>query len=657
MATAWKTFPVELTGGLITNTSPLQQGINLPGSARILRNFEPSNRGGYRRIEGFTKFDTAYVPPYGDPLVQGSGQTGTSLVVANLTASPVAGNTITVSGVTGTYTISVVSYSAANRVATLTLTTSLASSPADKANITFGNTTDIIKSVANFNGSVLAERNNSFYTSAATGWTNISVPSYGTVLVNGGSQTGSTLAVDGLTAVPQVGDTFKVNGTQKVYTVLSAVTVTSGGATISISPALASSPADNSVVTFLSSIRLNSNKHRFTRYDFLGINTILMVDGVNAPFKYDGTTYTALNSAPTEVHGADHVCEFKNHIFFAKGNILSFTAPYKDADFSSANGAGVISLQQNITGLIVFREQLIVFSQSKIARLVGNTIADFQMQPITSDIGCVQPDSIQELGGDIVFVGPDGIRMLSATDRVGDFGIAVASRTIQSEFLSLAESNTDFCSCVIREKNQYRLLGYKTEVTADAATGIIGVQFISQDSTSLSWAETRGIRAYVVDSEYSLLTNREVIVFAHTNGFVYRMESGSNFDGSNIIANFSTPFFSLEDPRMRKTIYKLATYIDPTSSVTGTATLKFDFDEPYVIQPASTPVQYNGVTVSYFGQATYGSSIFGGKLVKTYVNPVIGSGFTVSVQYNFDSSDQPFSLDAIMLEFMYQDRQ
>lgn len=657
MPTDWKTFPVELKGGLITNTSPLQQGINLPGSARILRNFEPSNRGGYRRIEGFTKFDTAYVPPYGDPLVQGSGQTGTSLTLANLTASPVAGNTLTISGVTGTYTVGTVSYSSANRVATLTLTTSLASSPADKAVVTFGNTSTLIKSVAYFGQTALAYRNNAIYKSGGTGWTNISVPNYGTVLVNGGSQTGSTLTVDGLTETPQVGDTFKVNGTQKVYTILSAVTVTSGGATISISPALASSPTDNSVVTFLSTLRLNSNKHRFTKYDFLGTTTILMVDGVNAPVKYDGTTFTVLNSASSDVIGADHVCEFKNHIFYAKDNILSFTAPYKDSDFSVANGAGTISLQQNITGLIVFREQLIIFSQNKISRLVGSTIADFQVQPITADIGCTQPDSIQEVGGDIAFVGPDGVRMLSATDRVGDFGIAVASKIIQSEFLNLTDNNDDFCSCVVREKNQYRLFGYKDTVTAASALGLIGTQFISQDATSLAWAETRGIRAYVVDSTYSLTTNKEVIIFAHSDGYVYRMESGSSFDGANIIANFSTPFFSLEDPRMRKTIYKLATYIDPTSSVTGTATLKFDFDEPYVIQPSATNVQYNGVTVSYYGQASYGSSTFGGKLVKTYVNPVIGSGFTVSVQYNFDSTDQPFSLDAIMLEFAYQDRQ
>ena len=62
---AWQTYPIEFRGGLITNLSPLQQGTQAPGSARILRNFEPSVEGGYRRIEGFDKYDSNIIPPYG----------------------------------------------------------------------------------------------------------------------------------------------------------------------------------------------------------------------------------------------------------------------------------------------------------------------------------------------------------------------------------------------------------------------------------------------------------------------------------------------------------------------------------------------------------------------------------------------------------------
>ena len=38
MPTTWNTYPIEFKGGLITNMSPLQQGINAPGSARFLKN-------------------------------------------------------------------------------------------------------------------------------------------------------------------------------------------------------------------------------------------------------------------------------------------------------------------------------------------------------------------------------------------------------------------------------------------------------------------------------------------------------------------------------------------------------------------------------------------------------------------------------------------
>ena len=58
MPDRWQTFPVEFTGGLVTNISPLQQGTNAPGTATVLRNFEPSIEGGYRRIKGFAKYDT-----------------------------------------------------------------------------------------------------------------------------------------------------------------------------------------------------------------------------------------------------------------------------------------------------------------------------------------------------------------------------------------------------------------------------------------------------------------------------------------------------------------------------------------------------------------------------------------------------------------------
>ena len=52
MADALATYAFEFKGGLVSNLSPLQQGLQQPGTARILRNFEPSVEGGYKKILG-----------------------------------------------------------------------------------------------------------------------------------------------------------------------------------------------------------------------------------------------------------------------------------------------------------------------------------------------------------------------------------------------------------------------------------------------------------------------------------------------------------------------------------------------------------------------------------------------------------------------------
>lgn len=658
MADGWQTYPFEFRGGLISNLSPLQQGIQAPGSARLLKNFEPSTDGGYRRIEGFDKYSSEFVPAYGEPLVQGSGQTGTTLIVANIFKAPVVGDTFTIAGVTGTYTIDVagVSYDSTYKIATLTLTTSLATSPADKAAVTFTSHSGVVRGIAAWEDKIVVQRNSDIYYTTGTTYPKINKPTYGTVLVNGGAQTGATLAIDGLTATPQIGDTFSVAGIEKVYTVLAVPTVTSGAATVSIYPALVSSPADNAAVTWLSVSRSTDNRVRFTKYRIGTTEKIAGVDGANKPFIWTGTTFTVINDAPAEVAGAEYIVFHKNQMFFAKGDVLSFTAPYTDTDFSPANGAGSINVGGKITGIIVFREALIIFTEKTISQLTGNTLQDFVLQPITRNVGCVAPDTIQEVGGDVMFLGPEGLRLLGATDRVGDFNLGVVSKPIQAEMTSLIASSTSFASCTIKQKSQYRIFGYNSSITAANSKGVLGTQMVGNDTSNVAWAETVGIKAFVADSDYKDQT--ETIVFAHDDGYVYQMESGDSFDGDNIQASFATPFVPIQDPRIRKTFYKMVLYTDPEGGVSFSVNLKLDFDTLGSIQPETINVSNTTGVVGFYGNsnAVYGTTIYASKLIKEFETQLVGSGFSVSLQFFSDSQDPPFSLDAATLEYAIHDR-
>lgn len=654
----WKTYPVEFKGGLISNLSPLQHGLQAPGSARILRNFEPSTEGGYRRILGFEKYSGSFVPTYGAPVVQGSGQSGTSLEISNLFFEPEDGDVLSISGVTGSYTIDTagVSFSSGNKRATLTLTTSLATSPADKAAVTFTTNRGLIRGVAAWEDYAVAVRNNNVYSSTGTTWTRINVPSYGTVLVDGGSQTGTSLDIDGLTATPQAGDTFSIAGVELVYTVVSAPTVTSGATTVTISPALDSSPADNAAITFLTANRTASQKNRFAKYRIGTTEKIAGVDSTNYPFIWNGTTYTQLNSAPSDVLGAEHVAFFKNQLFFAKGDVLTFTSPYTDSDFNPANGAGNVSLGSDITAIIPFREQLIIFSENKISRLTGNTLADFVLQPITENVGCVDVDTVQEVGSDIMFLGPDGLRLLSATDRIGDFNVASVSKTIQKEVTDLITASTSFSSVTIKKKSQYRIFGYNENITTSSGLGIIGAQLIDPEGGYIAWGELRGIKAYMADNNYK--NKVETSLFVNDSGYVYKMENGNSFDGDNIVAIYATPFMPMEDPQIRKTFYKTTLYTDPQGTVDLLFNLRLDFNEAEIVQPDAITLTNNINSISLYGVPTsiYGTTTYGGAVKNMFKSQVMGSGFNVSLRYSSDGTNPPFSLDAATIEYSTFDR-
>ena len=721
----WQTYPVEFNGGLITNLSPLQQGINAPGSARILRNYEPSIEGGYRRIEGYDKYDSSIIPPYGAPVVHGDGQSGTTLVLGAIHTSPVAGDvfalaggaidgatqtgtslnvddldvspsandTFTIAGSTTVYTISSatslsgtastltispaitvapidgavlsfrysvevsgVSFDATNNRVTLTIGQTMVVNPSNADAVTFVSTTSNYKAlgVAVWEDKIIVVKNADIFKTTGSGFTKINVYDYGTTLVHGASQSGSSLAINGITGIPQAGDVFKIAGVDLVYTVTADAIVSGGGSTLAINPALASSPANDAVVTFISVARESAVKARFARYNFDGTEKIVIVDGFNPPALYDNTDFVALPAAPAAVLGATHVIEYKNALFFGKGTTLTFTGPFFDSTFESGDGAGSINVGSVITGLSVFRNQLIIFTERHIQQLTGSTLSDFKMQPITKDIGCLDGDTVQEIGGDIIFLAIDGLRLLSATERIGDFGLAAVSKPIQNNMIDFIATNTDFTSCVVREKSQYRLLGFNNNITQESAQGIIATQFAEQGGANTGFAETRGIRAYVADSSYNEAV--EVIVFANDDGYLYQLESGNSFDGGNIKTTFATPHLPMQDARIRKTFYKLFLYTDPKGSVNFDASLKLDFDTQDSIQPAPIAFSNTGGASGLFGEVVYGAGLFGSKLLKLFETQVIGSGFSVSFQFESDSTDPPYSLDALTVEYATHDR-
>ena len=134
---------------------------------------------------------------------------------------------------------------------------------------------------------------------------------------------------------------------------------------------------------------------------------------------------------------------------------------------------------------------------------------------------------------------------------------------------------------------------------------------------------------------------------------MYQMEQGNTQDGTNIVATFATPFIPLGDPEIRKTVYKGITYLDVNGNMDLNFTLKYDFDQPNSVQPASTTLSNASGSVVTFGSGTFGTGTFGSKPKTVFDVQTVGSGNSVSLVYETTgtSTDAVFTVDAATLEF------
>jgi len=409
----------------------------------------------------------------------------------------------------------------------------------------------------------------------------------------------------------------------------------------------------------------NTLKARYASFNFTQEDKTIFVDSKSFPiiFNASGSTTTQLTSSnSTDVQGAENVAVFKNHAFYSKGSKIFFTAPNTVDDFATGNGAGTINVGFDVTGMIGFREQLIIFTTDTIKKLVGNTSSDFQLLPIAETIGCINPDTVQEFGGDVVYLSPDGIRLLGATDRIGDFALDVASDPIYKDAQEFIAQTDTFSSVLVRGKSQYRIFAYVPSVQSAAGQGLIATKFIAQGGSGIAWSRTKGLKVNVADSTYSGAT--EVVMFANDDGFCYRMDSGNSFDGQPIEAIYESPFMPITDPQIRKTMYKLTLYAQPTGTMNLDVNFTIDFDsknDPGIVQPPLIQIGASGGGVSLYGASTsvYGgsSTTFGGTLDSIYKENLVGSFKTIAMRITDNSTNPTFTLDTAVLEYRQHDRQ
>ena len=337
-----------------------------------------------------------------------------------------------------------------------------------------------------------------------------------------------------------------------------------------------------------------------------------------------------------------------------------------DIDDFSSSGSGTIILDDQVVGLRSFREDLIIFCRNSIWKLSNiNNSSTIAVEPITKNIGCLDGKSIQEIGGDLVFLAPDGIRTLAGTVRIGDVELGTVSRSIQPVIKFIADNigTYNISSIVIRDKSQYRLY-YGTSSTGGSSRGIIGtLKTNEQGFTQFQWSETVGIDASAAAASGFNSSGVEKHYHGDYAGRVFNHDIGDNFldsgsTASNIIAKYQTPDLDYGDLGTLKTLKYVKLSITPEGTVDTTLRIRYDFDD--LDSPQPTDYSLSIPKPSLFGTAVFGSTAahkFGAASDPITRQVVEGSGHSNYFRVFSDNQNSPYTVNGIYIDYAPSGRQ
>ena len=461
----------------------------------------------------------------------------------------------------------------------------------------------------------------------------------------------------------------RINGYQKFGT--TSATQPTGGTTniLGVFPyadrSSVSGSGDNySTFTGRSTLaRTSQGQCQFTLFDgaTFDYGQVIIADGANKPyiFRMEGTgvltsrTFFAEEITVTGTKGVKYVTTHDKHLIAAgvEDNLstIFFSATLDPTSFSGT-GSGSIVVEDQIEGIRGFRNELFIFCTNSIFKLINiNDSSNIAIVPVTKNVGCLSGYSIQEIGGDLIFLAPDGLRTVAGTARIGDIELGTVSKAIQPLVTNLAENINSFVidSVVLREKSQYRLFYTNTSLEQTQQKGIIG----TLRPNGFQWSETRGLEVTAIGSGFD---NNNVEQYYHgdTNGFVYQHDTGNSFDGSNILARFETPNYDYGDLGTLKTLHYVRVSASSEGIVEPDIQVRFDYGNTNIPQPQDLFDLGVINPPSKFGDALFNTNVFGGGDNPLIRVPLQGSGTSNNFTIISDDTKAPYTINGFYVDYI-----
>jgi hypothetical protein len=200
---------------------------------------------------------------------------------------------------------------------------------------------------------------------------------------------------------------------------------------------------------------------------------------------------------------------------------------------------------------------------------------------------------------------------------------------------------------LVREKSQYRLFYSNISAVAGGQRGIIG----TIRPNGFEWSETKGLEVTEIGSGFDK-DGIEVYYHGNNTGYVHIHDSGNDFDGTAILARYSTPDYDYGDLGTLKTLHYLKVSAGSEGLSTPEVQIKFDYNSGDTPQP---PDNFSLGTInppSFFGRAVFNTNIFGATADPMIRIPLQGSGTSNNFTFISNDSKPSYKINGLYVDYI-----
>jgi hypothetical protein len=363
--------------------------------------------------------------------------------------------------------------------------------------------------------------------------------------------------------------------------------------------------------------------------------------GGASTYTITSSAWSANDEAPTN-HNVPGAYRFgvvwKNRWWAADGTVgnrLHFSELFQNQSFPTLFYIDIpFEKGDEITALIPQGDTLLVFGQSKVFLVIGQTSLDFEVRPSAgAQAGALGPRAVAAIENGIVHASGEGIHIYDgASDRLLTFDIQPAWRDLVRNSPSTA---LELVSLVHHFPYQeLRVSVPRRYPTADPGEFVLDLNR-TRESQIPAWAATdRTISGYVLwDGDEPVTGNRgRLLSWSPTVGMLFEESTGTTANSSNMVAEYEGPHLATGLNRARF-VDHYGEY-EPHSGA---------FTAEVVVDGISQGQQ--SITIGA-GLATYGSAVYGtgqyagaGRRMYHRMLPVSAEGRTVWLRTSYSGQE------------------